>query len=278
MLPILVLAGTVVAWATLDAMRKRLAGQVEPVPLAIALAAGTLPLFAVWVAIDGLVWPASAYWPWALSAAVVNIAGAVLLLAALRVAPLSVVIPLLSLSPVLSAGLGWVLLDELPSLTQWGGMGLVVVGAALLGATGEGRANVLGVAMGATVALCFAATIVLDKGALQYVRVPQHGLWTGLTIAGGLLAWLAARGRLRTLGALGRQAGWVAAASVTLAAALGLQLVSVQLWLVSVVEGSKRAIGMSAAVLLGRLLFGEALSTGKLVAIGLMVLGVVLLV
>ena len=187
-------------------------------------------------------------------------------------------IPLRSLSPVMSAGVGWVLLGELPALTQWAGMGLVVLGAALLGATGEGRANVLGVVMGATVALCFAATIVLDKGALQYVRAPQHGLWTGLTIAGGLLGWLAARGRLRSLGAIGKQVGWIVAAAGTLAAALGLQLLAVQLWLVSVVEGSKRAIGMSAAIVLGSVLFGESISAGKLVAIGLMIAGVVLLV
>jgi len=278
MIPLLVLAGTVVAWATLDTLRKRLAGRVEPVPLAIVLAAGTIPVFVVWAAVEGVVLPPAPYWGWVGAAAVLNVGGAVLLLAALRVAPISVVIPLLALSPVISAGLGWLILDELPSLRQWGGMGLVVGGAGVLAATGEGRANLSGVLMGAAVAACFAATVVVDKAALQYVQVGQHGLLTAALLSTLLLTWLALRGRLSLLGTLRDEAGWLIASSLTMAAALGLQLLAVQLWLVSVVEGAKRAIGMSAAVLLGRLLFGEGLRPSKLLAIGLMIGGVVLLV
>lgn len=278
MTPVLVLAGTVVAWATADALRKRLAGDVEPVPLAVVLAAGTLPLFALWALYEGPVWPELAYWPWTGAAAVGNIAGAVLLLGALRVAPISVVIPLLSLSPVFSALLGLLLLSEVPTPRQWGGMGLIVGGAGVLAVTGEGRANVPGVLMGTGVALSFAATVVLDKGALQYVPTSQHGFMTGLLLSGGLLLWLTLRGRLHTFREVRRHAPWVAAASLTLAAALALQLLAVQLWLVSVVEGTKRALGISAAALVGRLFFDEPLTVTKLVAIGVLVAGVVLLV
>lgn len=278
MVPLLVLTGTVLAWAALDAMRKRLAARVAPVPLAIVLAVGTFPLFLVAMAFEGVVIPELPYWGWALAAGAVNIVGAVLLLEALRVAPLSVVIPLLALSPVVSALLGMVILGEIPELRQWAGMGLVLLGAIVLGATGDGRANLRGLVMGVVVACAFATTVVLDKAALVYVNVAQHGLFTVALLAGSLLVWLAARGQLRTFTGLRDEIPWLAGASVTLAASLALQLWAVQLWLVSVVEGAKRAIGMSMAVVLGRLLFGEALTPGKVVAVVLMILGVLVLV
>lgn len=275
---LLVLAGTVLSWATLDALRKFLAGRVPPVALAIALSAGTIPGFVVWAAIDGFALPAPGYWPWALSAGVLNVSGATLLLAALRIAPISIVIPLLSLTPVMSAVMAVLLLGESPDFDQWFGMGLVMLGAGVLSASGEGRANVRGVLMGALVAFCFAATVVLDKGALAYATVPVHGVVTGVLLVLALGALLLVRGQVQDLRQL--RASWptVLLAAGVLGLALGLQLLAVQLWLVSVVEGVKRAFGISASALVGRLFFRETLSAPKLFAIALMVGGIGLLV
>lgn len=278
MFALLVLAGTVSAWALLDALRKHLSAHISAAPLAIGLTLGSLPGFVLWAALTGSALPSTSYWGWATGAAACNLGGAVLLLAALRTAPLSIVIPLLSLTPLLSAGLAWLLLGEAPGARQWGGMSLVMAGAAALGASGEGRANLKGVAMGVGVALCFAGVVTLDKAALRYATVPMHGVYVSVCTTAGLLALLAARRKLSELSELRGRWRMVAFSAVVLLMAFGFQLLALQLWLVSVVEGVKRAVGLTSALVVGRILFSEPLTTGKLVAIGLMIAGMALLV
>jgi len=275
---LLVLAGTVLAWAVLDALRKHLSARIAAAPLAVGLTLGSLPGFMLWSLLAGPTLPEPAYWGWATGAAACNLGGTVLLLAALRAAPLSIVIPLLSLTPLMSGGLAWALLGELPEARQWAGMGLVLLGAVALGASGEGRANWKGVAMGLGVALCFAGVVTLDKAALRYAAVPTHGVYISLCTLAGLLVLLAARRKLGTLAELRHDKRLVALSAGVLLMAFGLQLLAVQLWLVSVVEGAKRAVGLASALVVGRVVFGEPLSPGKLVAIALMIAGMILLV
>src|SRR6266849_3381929 len=87
-------------WAGFDLLRKLLVREVAPVALLLMLTLGAVPLFAAWVWIDGVAAPASGYLAPALGSVVLNVVANLLFLHGMRIAPLSVAIPLLSLTPV----------------------------------------------------------------------------------------------------------------------------------------------------------------------------------
>lgn len=274
-------------WAGLDVFRKRLGAAIAPIPLLILLNLGLSPVFVAWWALaGGTISDISAYaLPGGLGLALQLVAN-VLFLAAVRASPLSLTIPFLALTPVFATVGGALILGELPAAQQLAGVGLVVLGALILGSSGdtEGRRVRLlrvfveerGAPMMTGVALCWGVTMILDKQALAHAAVPIHALVQLLGITAFALAYLGARGRLREL-AVGREQ-WltIGLASVTGALAFAFQLVAIQALLVSVLETIKRAIGLVSAVVLGKLVFREAITPAKLAAVSFMVVGVVL--
>jgi drug/metabolite transporter (DMT)-like permease len=201
---------------------------------------------------------------------------------------LSVIIPLLGLTPVMALGFGMLVLGEEPTLIQDIGILAIVVGA--LGLTATRRdlrrpwrvlvAPLLspGGALMIGVAVCWALAPFFDKLALNYSSEGAHGAvlsgGVGIVLAAGLVLLRRGAGFMT----VGSHKRLFALGGVFALLALGTQLVAVQLMLVSLFEGLKRALGMSASVLGGRLFFGEAITAQKLVSAATMTLGVLLLV
>jgi len=106
---------------------------------------------------------------------------------------------------------------------------------------------------------------------------PFHGLVLTSGITLGALAVLAVQKRWRELAGLSR--GWLPFVLALLAStlALGFQLVALKYVLVSLIETLKRGIGNLLAVILGRAVFGETVTPGKLAAALLMAAGVALI-
>lgn len=270
-------------WAGLDATRKALARHVAAVPLVLLLSVGQLPLFGVWAA-----WQGAAVSSWggyllpAVGSLVLNVVANLLFVVAVARSPLSVVIPLLAFVPALSALLALPMLGELPSPLQLAGIALVVAGALSLGAAAGGRGPV---AMATSLlrepgslpmlgtATAWSLTLVFDKQALAHAAPAAHGLFLAGGMSLALLLWLGARGRLGDLRQFGRARGPMVAAIVFSAVGMGAQLVAVQLMLVAVLEAGKRAIGMIASVVVGRLVFGEGVTRAKVIAVILMITG-----
>jgi drug/metabolite transporter (DMT)-like permease len=194
-------------------------------------------------------------------------------------------IPLLSFTPAFASVLSALVLGEFPGRLQQSGIGLTVVGGLSLH-LGGGAVTLRGAwralrhepgtpAMLAVAGL-WALGAALDKGALGYATAPAHASIQCAAITALLLAALAARGRLAELRAVAAVAGPYAAAVCVACLGLGLQLLALQLALVSVVETVKRALGMALAVASGRLFFGERVTPGKLAGILLLAVGVAL--
>jgi drug/metabolite transporter (DMT)-like permease len=275
------------AWAGLDVFRKQLGGAIAPLPLLFLLNVGLLPVFAIWwLAMGGTITNFAAYAPPAGAALVLQIVANILFLAAVRASPLSLTIPFLTLTPVFATGLGALILNERPEPQQLVGIALVVGGAlALSSADGDDRRPKLlqafvrerGAWMMIGVAACWGLTTVLDKRALEFAAVPIHALiqLSGVVLA-GLVYLLLAKPR-RELARARKQLGRLALATLTGSAALGLQLIAVQHILVGQLETIKRAVGLIGAIVFGRLVFGEPITTVKITAIVVMVAGVVLL-
>ena len=149
----LVLAASL-GWAAFDALRKRLVRDLDPTWLLLLLTAVQVPLFAAWGAAGAsgfagtgaggpgftaagagpgdLRLPDVHYWWPALSSVALNVAAGFAFLHALARAPLSAIVPLLSLTPVFTTLLSIPLLGERPTAAQAVGVALVVGGALAL--------------------------------------------------------------------------------------------------------------------------------------------------
>ncbi|MCB9765291.1 MAG: DMT family transporter [Alphaproteobacteria bacterium] len=266
-------------WAALDAQRKALARHLGPLPLFTLLILGQIPLYLAWSLSEGLARPAPAYLGPGVADAALNLVAQLLFVGAVRVSPLSLTIPMLSLTPVFAVGTGWLFLAERPGPVQAAGIAAVVAGAAILQSGGglQGLWRERGVWMMTGVAACWSMTMVFDKLCLRAASVPTHALLQALGMAAGAVSLLALRRELRSLSAAWPHRGLLAFAAITACAATGLQLFAVERILVSLVEAIKRAFGLAASVVNGRVFFGEPITGRKVAAIAVMGAGVVTL-
>jgi drug/metabolite transporter (DMT)-like permease len=287
---LLIILVSSLAWGGLDSLRKILADGIAPLALVCLLTLGAMPLFALWVAVDGMPSVRPGYLAPALASVALNVGANLAYVVAVRRAALSVTVPLLSLSPAFTALLAIPLLGERPSLPQALGVLLVVVGAFGLNLS-AGEAAGERISLAATVrswrqrpgalwmvvvAVLWALAVPLDKLAVERASGPFHGLVLNTGVAFCSLAGLAATRRLRELAQVRRAAAPFAGALVVGAVGLGLQLLAIQLVWVGLVETLKRGIGNLMAVVFGRIVFGEPITGRKLAAVVLMAAGVAL--
>jgi drug/metabolite transporter (DMT)-like permease len=285
LLPLLGLFGASLAAAGFDLSRKLLVKHLSPLSLVVLLAAGSIPLFAVLVALAG--WPLlqPGYAPPAVASVALNLTAHLCFLRAIAMAPLSTTVPLLSLTPVFASLLGWLVLGE--TIHAAGLLGIVCVVAGTLWLQSRdlkpaGSALLAGrfrpaVGFMAVTAFCFSLAIPLDKLAVSRASAPFHGLILTSGIGLGSFLLLAGQGRWRETLAVRRcwkPFGWALATSTL---TLGLQLVALQFLHVGVVETVKRGVGNLAALVLGRTILEETWSLQHLAAALLMASGVALI-
>lgn len=290
---VLLVLGCGLATAGFDLARKDLVRYLKPVPMVFLLALASVPLFLVMLLSAGGATAHDGYGAPAMASVVLNIGAHLAFIQAVRRAPLSGTVPLLSLTPVFSAILAWWLLAERPTLVASLGILLVVGGVWWLnraeaggarGATNprpdrrsDRRPGRSATALMALTALLWSLTIPLDKLAVSRSSPPFHGLVLTAGIAAGTFLVLLAQRRLGELAGI-RRGGWpFLLALVASTLALGFQLFALKIVLVSVVETVKRGLGNLLAVLFGWLAFGEPLTLSKLAAAVLMAAGVALI-
>lgn len=280
---VLVLAASL-AWSGLDLLRKLLVERIRPAPLLFLLSVGQLPIFLAWTALGGGPGLGPGYWAPALGSVTVNLVANLLFLEALRVSPFSLTIPFLSLTPVFATAVAAPFLGEVPTALQAVGVLLVVAGAfrlnlapregASAGAMWRAFRRERGSVLMTGVALLWSVAPLLDKVAMTHAAPAFHG--TVLTAGGafGVLAVLLLRRRAGEVVQVRRSPILFAVAVVVCGLALGLQLVAIQRVWIGFVETIKRGVGSVLAMLVGGLVFREAVTSGRVLAVGLMVAGV----
>lgn len=282
---LLIALGAALGFGLLDAVRKRLTTLVAPMPLVALLALGQVPLFLGWSLVAGGRGLGPGYAPALAGSVACGVLGNVLFLRALQLSPFSIVLPLLSFSPVFAALLSFLLLGEQPSARQVAGILGVVAGAVLLNLSSREPGEPLwrqllrerGSLFMLGAALAWTAGSIFDKQALAAATLPVHGLLQAGGVALALGVVLGVRGQLGALGAVRR--GWRLYAAALAAAALTqvLQFMALQRMLVSLYEALKRCTGLVLAVLVGALFFQEPVTRRKVAAVALVGAGVVLL-
>jgi drug/metabolite transporter (DMT)-like permease len=297
--PLLLALAASVASSGFDLTRKLLGRHLPPLPMVVLLAAGSVPLFALGLWLQGAAPLAAGYFAPALGSVLLNLGANLAFLQSVRLAPLSATVPLLSLTPAFTALLGVPLLGEIPRPQTCAGVVLVTAGAFWLsyhgpaapGGAGDDRGDAAGsegvpahaatrqgVLLMAAAACLWSVTIPLDKLAVHLASPAFHGLFLTAGIGLGAVGALAGQRRLGELA--GIRPVWPLFGLTLLAStlALGCQLLALKVVLVSVMETLKRGIGNLAALALGRIVFAEAVGWRQLGAALLMALGVALIV
>jgi drug/metabolite transporter (DMT)-like permease len=275
-------------WALFDALRKRLTRAVAPLYLGVLLPLAQAPLLALWARSREPFGLATASLGPLAASALINVFALVLFLGALRRSPLSLTIPLLSFTPVLSTTLAWLFRGQVPTPVQYAGAVLVVIGALLLGWSGgawRGLGTFLrepGVRRMAAVTLLWSCTSVLDQTAVARGAGAWYAPLLTAAVALFLLLWTLLRGQGRALVAaaeplLGMPLLTLLAVVIG-AAGLAVQIEAFRWAPVGFIDVIKRGTGMGSAVLLGRLVFGEPVNRWTWAAVALMTLGVGLVV
>ncbi|MFW2387344.1 MAG: DMT family transporter [Polyangiales bacterium] len=271
--------GSALCWAGLDVVRKALAGKASPTSLAVFLLVGQVPFLGAWAAYDQSWISDTRYWAPAVASMAMNALANVLFMRSVQLSPLSRTVPFLSLTPVFSALAAIPLLGEVPSLTHWAGISLVVVGALVINSDlGESWWKSLSHEKGApymiAVAVLWALSTALDKRALPHASPATHAFLLSSGSALILVTWMLSQGKQAELQhALAAPKGLLAAMVVFAVAALALQMVALQWLWVAVLETLKRAFGVFGSVVLGRLFFQEPITSRKLAATLLMIAG-----
>jgi len=282
----LLVLGCALAFSGADISRKLLVAWIRPVPLLFALAAGMAPFFLAWHVQEGAALPGSEYWLPGLGSTLINVAANLAFIEALRRSPLSLTVPLLSLTPVFTALLAIPLLGETPELRQWFGIGAVVVGAFWLN-LGRGPISVTqswraflrepGSRLMVGVSLMWSLAMPLDKLAVRAAGPSFHGVVLNVGVAAALLVMATARGRLSEFRDLRHRPGLMLFGILISVVALGLQLIAIKIVWVGFVETMKRGVGSFLALLWGRLIFAEALERQRFIAVAVMGIGVALI-
>lgn len=275
-------------WTLFDVARKRLTQKVMPTMLTVWLPLAQVPLLCAWAASTGpFVIPQASLLPMAFSI-VLNVGGLLAFMQAMRLSPMSLTIPLLSFTPVGTTLIGWLLRNQPPTYPQLGGVALVVAGAFTLGMKSGQWPGLCaygqdpGVRRMAIAAVIWSLTAVIDQVALER----GAGYWYAPVITAGVGLLLGLILLLRSKGPALREAGMVlfrhpalmAAAVVIGSAALAVQLESLRIAPVGFIETVKRGIGMTGAIVFGRLVFKEPIGAPKIIAVILLTLGVGLVV
>lgn len=281
--------GSGLAFSGLDAVRKSLLQRIDPWALLFLLSLGQGTMYALWTTLDGAAWAEidwGPYLPDLTGLTALQMAANMLFLQALKVGDLSRVVPFLSLTPVLTALAGLGALGESPDGATWIGIGLVTAGTVAVAtarvAHGSGsawrwllqwdRASLMTLG----VATLWSAAAAVDRHALSMVPAAVHALMQSATltaVTGAVLLFRKDWPSPRTLVDQGPVLGVAMGFGAT---ALGLQLLSMEVLWVSLVETIKRASGALASLLVGRWAFAERIGLRHTVGVILILSGTAL--
>ncbi|RYZ64965.1 MAG: DMT family transporter, partial [Proteobacteria bacterium] len=282
------------SWSLFDLSRKKLAVDLAPVPVVAWLMIFQALVFLVFAPFDG--WgaiPLSTYLGPFLISVALNAFANIWFVEAVALAPFSLAIPILSLTPVFSTAGALLLLNESVTPKQVLGIAIIVGATLAIGyfgtkksaaatadahTTSDAKAIRKGLGLMAVVALLFALTPVVDKLCLRTgVPASEHGFLQCFATALSLGIWIKIRGGGVAFSRVRSNLVWFIAAIIFATLAVYFQFYSIQYIPVGIFEALKRSFGLIAALALGSLMFKEPITKLKAGLVVLMGVGIFVL-
>ena len=272
---------TAISWAVGDIFRKRLADSCPLEQVSVWLVLGQVPLMLLWaLSTDSrdVSWFSQSYLEYAVACAVLNTMALLMMLQSLQLSPISLTIPLLSLTPLFSAIFDFVISNEQLTNLQWCGLSIVTLGATALGLGRNGWFREKGAWMMIGVAVVFSILFPLDRVGASMVGAGVHAFVEQSLTAIILVFYLLMRRRSHYLRLPKVGLGLIFGTVCTMTVAIGVQLLAYELGTpVSIVEVIKRSVGIFSAIGLGAWLFKEQISMSKLSSAAVMTIGIAVL-
>jgi drug/metabolite transporter (DMT)-like permease len=196
--------------ATADALTKRHLSDYRATETVVVRFSIPGLLLAPWLVLEPLPPVPPAFWAWVAVLLPLEVLAMVLYVRAIAASPLSLTLPYLALTPVLVTGTGYLVLGEQVSLAGVGGILLVVVGAWLLNLDHALRGGpwawlapfraVLhepGSRLMVAVAVLYALTSAMGKGAMQYATPTSFGAFYFVALGLATLVVFGVSGHVR---------------------------------------------------------------------------------
>lgn len=302
MLGIIVTLACSLAFTLFDASRKQLMSKWQVLPLLVVLMLGqAVVVFAIWagaffVEQGEVTFPlvAGGYWRLLAISIGTNTVANGLFLTAVRLAPFSMVIPMLSLTPLFAAVGEWFWLGQQLTTMQIIGIAGIMVATFGLGwcafktttvvknVLNDTQQPLLGMVCMVGVAVLWALAPVADKAALAILPnnlagMLLHGwlLYVGIGVGALAAVLLVKQPLLPKSDKL--EMKWLVLALLAAAASTMLQLWAITLMPVGIFEGLKRAFGLLGALVFGKLLFAEKITPTQCAWVGVLLLAVLLI-
>lgn len=274
-------------YVALDVLRKLLGQKMAAVPVAIGLNLGALPVYIGALVVTGVSTWDGTFAAVATLLAVTQAIASLLYVQAVTLSPLSLTVPYLSLTPVVSALVALVMVNEVPHLLGAVGIVLVAGGTLALQADDHTRLRTLVFAPFSEpgswrmllVAVIWGITTPLNKIAIAHGSEALLAGWIAVGSAALLGLWwgVGMAGHLRAPEPFSLQtAALLALAALLVAGAVLCQFFAYREVLVAYVETIKR-FGSLLTVVLGTVVFGEEGLSRRLPAAAVMAVGVVCL-
>jgi len=279
---------TGVALACYYTLNKKVAGAGNPLQIIFWIFVAHLPPLVVWAV---LAWPLHmdfTYFLPGLGVLALTVTGNLLAIRALSLSPFSLMIPVMSLSPVFTSLIGIPLLQEWPTETQWVGIVLAVAGVMWLYAPTERPWDIFSFWKGffrergapsmALSALAWSLSAPMDKLALRHADPPFHALFVFFGLVIFLLIWLTIRDEWKA--APIARSFWVLLALTGAAGASAdiLQLFALLHTHAGTFEAIKRVVSQVLALIIGYFLFHEQMTRPRLIGIAIICVGVPMIV
>jgi drug/metabolite transporter (DMT)-like permease len=272
-----------IAFSASDYFRKAASSSCTAPLVLFYMVSGQMPILALWLWTSGDFNISAAYVAPGVAAALIGLAANLLLIAAVRQSPLSLMIPLLGAIPAVTAIFTGLIIGEWPSLLQTAGIGLVTIGLTTLyvpadekfgfGTLWKSIQRERGTRPMAGVVILWSLAPPLDKICVGLSSVGAHGLIQLALIGAATGLWILMVGGRRAFVVPVTTRRPLIGAAISAGLAYGLQLAAYQIALVAIVELFKRAIGMVGSLILGRMMFGEQMTSPKILGIAIMAIG-----
>jgi drug/metabolite transporter (DMT)-like permease len=279
---------TGIALACYYIFNKKVAHAGSPLQIIFWIFAAHLPPILFWAEMKQPLYVSWGYLLPGVGVLILTVAGNLLAIRALSLSPFSLMLPVMCLSPVFTSLIGIPLLQEWPSLTQWIGIALAVIGVLCLYAPVNRPWDIFsfwpgffrerGAPSMALSALSWSISAPMDKLALRHADPAFHAMFVFLGLVTFLFIWLTARKEWQ-LSPIPR-VFWplLLATGAAGAAADILQLLALQQSAAGPFEAIKRVVSQVLALVIGYFLFHEQMTKPKIVGIAIISIGVPMIV
>ncbi len=274
-----------VFWSLFDLFRKISLKYYKVEVLLLLFTFSQMLLFVFWVCNEKNNFFLNQYIFYGLVLVILSTYSNILFMRAINIAEISVAIPLLSFTPLFSTVFAYIFLDEKLIFIDYIGIFIIIFGALSLHSKSMHYSHIFNAVYELYVnkssrymlIVCFIWSLAptLDKTCLKYTSIQLHGLIQSL---GMLLLLLLFNYRNLNININKNQKYSLLLFTIIFGIGANIvQFYAILINYISTMESIKRTVGQVSSVVLGRIVLKEVISINKIIGIGLMTIGVLLL-